>query len=68
MSLGLKPKGYFMYKVLAGLLLIITFLVAAAMIIARQNAVDGPTLQAEKSQLLLNLEASEHSNSNQAHS
>ena len=57
-----------MYKVLAGLLLIITFLVAAAMIIARQNAVDGPTLQAEKSQLLLHLEASEHSNSNQAHS
>ena len=42
MELGPRPKGYFMYKVLAGLLLIITFLVAASMIIARQNALDVP--------------------------
>ena len=45
MELGPRPKGYFMYKVLAGLLLIITFLVAASMIIARQNALDVPQAQ-----------------------
>lgn len=68
MELGLRPKGYFMYKVLAGLLLIITFLVAASMIIARQNALDVPQAQSEDDQALLNLEASEFSADNKAHS
>ncbi len=68
MELGLRPKGYFMYKVLAGLLLIITFLVAASMIIARQNALDVPQAQSEDNQALLNLEASEFSADNKAHS
>ena len=66
MELGPRPKGYFMYKVLAGLLLIITFLVAASMIIARQNALDVP--QSEDNQVLLNLEASEFSAETKAHS
>ncbi len=68
MELGPRPKGYFMYKVLAGLLLIITFLVAASMIIARQNALDVPQAQSEDNQVLLNLEASEFSAETQAHS
>lgn len=68
MELGLRPKGYFMYKVLAGLLLIITFLVAASMIIARQNALDVPQAQSEDNQALLKLEASEFSADNKAHS
>lgn len=57
-----------MYKVLAGLLLIISFLVAASLIIARQNAADVPEAQAEDTQVLLNLEASEFSANQQAHS
>lgn len=68
MELGPRPKGYFMYKVLAGLLLIITFLVAASMIIARQNALDVPQVQSEDNQVLLNLEASEFSAETKAHS
>ena len=68
MELGLRPKGYVMYKVLAGLLLIITFLVAASMIIARQKALDDPQLHSEGNQVLLNLEASEFSAETKAHS
>ncbi len=68
MELGPRPKGYFMYKVLAGLLLIITFLVAASMIIARQNALDVPQAQSEDNQVLLNLEASEFNAETKAHS
>ena len=55
-----------MYKVLAGLLLIISFLVAASLIIAHQNAADVPEAQAEDTQVLLNLEASEFSANQQA--
>lgn len=57
-----------MYKALAGLLLIITFLVAASMLIARQNAVTQTPVSNEQPQVLLDLEASEFSNQNQAHS